>query len=140
MESLVKRRLGEIMRFFRLSFFLIITVALISGCEMLNSTNSDQATLDALREAGSDLSKVHPFDFYFYHNEQLGAQHICAELRDIGFQVIVRAGAIEGEWLCLASLGMVPSIDKLNELNSDFNELINRHGGEYDGWETIVIP
>jgi hypothetical protein len=68
MESLVKRRLGEIMRFFRLSFFLIITVALISGCEMLNSTNSDQATLDALREAGSDLSKVHPFDFYFYHN------------------------------------------------------------------------
>jgi hypothetical protein len=160
MESLVKRRLGEIMRFFRLSFFLIITVALISGCEMLNSTNSDQATLDALREAGSDLSKVHPFEatldalreagsdlskvhpfeFYFYHNEQLGAQHICAELRDIGFQVIVRAGAIEGEWLCLASLGMVPSIDKLNELNSDFNELINRHGGEYDGWETIVIP
>jgi hypothetical protein len=79
-------------------------------------------------------------DFYFYHDEQLGAQQLCAELRELGFQVTVRPGAIEGEWLCLATLSMVPSIDRLTDLNSDFNGLIEQYGGEYDGWETIVIP
>ena len=83
--------------------FLVLIDVVISGCGMLSNTASDQATLDALQEAGSDLSKVHPFDFYFYHNEQLGAQKICAALRDQGFQVTVRSGAIEGEWMCLAS-------------------------------------
>ena len=128
------------MRFFGFLFILILGLVLITGCGLLDSTNFDQATLNALQEAGSDLSKVHPFDFYFYHNEQLGAQQLCAELRDSGFQVTVRAGAIEGEWLCLATLNMVPSIDRLTELNSDFNGLIDQYGGEYDGWETIVIP
>lgn len=128
------------MRFFRFLFFLIMGLALVTSCGILNSGNSDQSTLDALQEAGSDLSKVHPFDFYFYHDEQLGAQQLCTELREMGFQVTVRAGTIEGEWLCLATLSMVPSIDRLTELNSDFNGLIDQYGGEYDGWETIVIP
>jgi hypothetical protein len=123
-----------------LLLFIIIVGVLMSGCGLLDSGASDQATLDALLEAGSDLSKVHPFDFYFYHDEQLGAQQLCAALRDQGFQVSVRSGAIEGEWLCLASQNMVPSNDRLTKLSSVFNELIDQYGGEYDGWETIVIP
>lgn len=125
-----------------LILLLLITFVgvLISGCGILDSGASDQMTLDTLREAGSDLSKVHPFDFYFYHDEQLGAQQLCAALRDQGFQVTVRSGAIEGEWLCLASQSMVPSIIRLIKLNSVFDELIDQYGGEYDGWETIVIP
>ena len=119
-------------------FFLLSVV--LSGCSMLPSTASDQATLDALQEAGSDLSKVHPFDFYFYHDEQQGAQQLCAALQDLGFEVSVRTGAIEGEWLCLASQSMVPSNDRLTKLNSVFNELVDQYGGEYDGWETVVIP
>lgn len=113
---------------------------LISGCGLLNSGSSDQATLDALQEAGSDLSKIHPFNFYLYHPEQLGAQQLCASLRDKGFQVTVRRGAIEEEWLCQATLNMVPSIEKLTKLNTVFNGLIDQYGGEYDGWETIVVP
>jgi hypothetical protein len=113
---------------------------LISGCGLLNSGSSDQATLDALQEAGSELSKIHPFNLYLYHPEQLGAQQLCASLRDKGFQVTVRRGAIEEKRLCQATLNMVPSIEKLTELNTVFNGLIDQYGGEYDGWETIVVP
>jgi hypothetical protein len=128
------------MHFIKVSLSVLTVILFITGCGLLNSGASDQATLDALQEAGSDLSKVHPFDFYFYHDEQLGAQQLCAALRDQGFQVTVRSGAIEGEWLCLATLNIVPSMDKLSELNTVFSEIIELYGGEYDGWETIVLP
>ena len=119
---------------------LLIVLAFVCGCSLINLVESDQAALDSLREAGSDFSRIHPFDFYLYHPEKSGAEQICAQLRAEGFQVTVREGAIEGEWLCLATLSFIPSIDKLSELQGVFDELISQYGGEYDGWETIVIP
>lgn len=123
-------------------YFVILVfgfVILLSACEIINSFESDQTALDSLRDAGSDLLKVHPFDFYLYHENKAGAQRICAELEQSGFQVSVSEGAIQGEWLCLARLSFLPSVEKLSELSHIFEELINVHGGEYDGWETIVI-
>ncbi|MCJ7775930.1 MAG: ribonuclease E inhibitor RraB, partial [Desulfobulbaceae bacterium] len=73
-----------------------------SGCSLTNLSSSDQAALDSLLDAGSDLSKVHPFDFYIYHPDESGEVQICSQLRADGFQVTTREGAIEGEWLCLA--------------------------------------
>jgi len=60
-------------------------------------------------------------------------------LEQEGFQVSVQEGAIEGEWLCLARLNFIPSIEKLSELQVVFEDLITQFGGEYDGWETKVI-
>jgi hypothetical protein len=57
-----------------------------------------------------------------------------------GFLVSVQEGATEGDWLCLARLKFIPSIEKLSELQVVFEDLIAKFGGEYDGWETIVIP
>ena len=114
-------------------------VILLSACDIFNVSESDQAALDSLRASGSDLSKIHPFDFYPYHENNAGAQRICTELEQSGFQVSVSEGAIQGEWLCLARLSILPSAEKLSELSHVFEELINAHGGEYDGWETIVI-
>jgi hypothetical protein len=111
----------------------------LSACDILNLSKQDQATLESLRDAGSDFSKAHPFDFFLYHENKAGAQRICAELEQDGFQVSVTEGAIQGEWLCLARLSFLPSVEKLSELRHVFEELINSYGGEYDGWETIVI-
>lgn len=119
---------------------LLLVAVLAGGCGILNSADSDQAALDSLHEAGSDFTEVHPFDFYLYHPDQSGAEQICVQLRAQGFQVAVREGAVPGEWLCLASLSFIPSSDKLSELQDVFEALINQYGGEYDGWETIVIP
>ena len=114
-------------------------LALLSACDMLSLSETDQEALDSLSDAGSDLTKAHPFDFYIYHNNRAGAQRICADLDTKGFQASVQEGAIEGEWLCLARLSFVPSIEKLTEVDQLFEEIIVKYGGEYDGWETIVI-
>jgi regulator of RNase E activity RraB len=125
----------------RIGRYLILLILLVAttGCSLFNFANSDQAALDSLLEAGSDFSKLHPFDFYVYHNEKSGAERICADLADEGFQVVVREGAVAGEWLCLASISFIPSIEKLSEFQIVFEELIDQYGGEYDGWETIVV-
>ena len=112
---------------------------LLAACINLSLEQSDQAALESLREAGSDLSKPHPFDFYLYHSNKAGAQQLCGELDKMGFQVNVREGALENEWLCLARQNFIPSENELAELSQVFEELISTYGGEYDGWETIVI-
>ena len=119
--------------------FLVIA-ALVCGWNIFKFSDSDQAALDSLLEAGSDFTKIRPFDFYLYHPEASGAEQICAQLRSKGFQAAVREGAVESEWLCLASLDFLPSTEKLSELQSLFDDLISQNGGEYDGWETILIP
>jgi len=119
---------------------LLLIVVLTIGCSIISLAGSDQATLDSLRDAGSDFTKVHPFDFYLYHPEESGAEQICGQLRAQDFEIAVREGAVEGQWLCLASLSFIPSIEKLSELQGVFDDLISQYGGEYDGWETIVIP
>jgi hypothetical protein len=106
---------------------------------MLSLSETDKEALDSLRDAGSDLTKAHPFEFYIYHNNKADAQLICADLKQDGFQASVREDAIEDEWLCLTRLSFVPSIEKLAELDLLFEEIITKYGGEYDGWETIVI-
>jgi hypothetical protein len=118
----------------------LLLAAFGSACGLLGGANSDQATLDQLSKAGSDLSKPHPFDFYLYHPEQSGAEQLCNALYADGFQVNVRESATSGDWLCLASYTMLPTIENLTELNALFSELIDQHGGEYDGWETMVLP
>lgn len=123
----------------KILLFFSILVTILSACDSLRLYETDQAALDSLKEAGSDLTKPHPFDFYLYHNNKAGAQRLCGELNRMDFRVVVQEGALEGEWLCLASLEIVPSIEKLDELSQMFEGLIDSYGGDYDGWETIVI-
>ncbi len=123
----------------RLIAILVLVALITTGCSILNLNQSDAAALDSLREAGSDMSKPHPFDFYLYHAEKAGAQFLCAELEQEGFDASVLEGAIEGEWLCLAKSTFVPSIERLSDFQRLFEDLINTYGGEYDGWETVVI-
>jgi hypothetical protein len=127
------------MKWLRILLSITLLTILINSCSLLSLTDSDQAAFESLRDAGSDMSQVHPFDFYLYHPDETGAVQLCTQLQVDGFSVIVREGALEGEWLCMASLSFIPSIDKLAELEDKFESLILQFGGEYDGWETIVI-
>jgi hypothetical protein len=120
--------------------YMLLAAITVSGCSLIDGGSTDQATLDQLRDAGSDLSKPHPFDFYLYHAEQSGAEQLCTALSTDGFQVSVRESAAGGEWLCLASFTMLPTIENLTELDARFSRLIDQYGGEYDGWETMVLP
>ena len=121
-------------------FVLALIIVIISGCANLDLAGTDEEALESLREVGSDFSQVHPFDFYLYHPDEEGAESICNELAAHGFQIAVREGALGGEWLCFASFRMLPSIDNLTQFELLFEEITGVYGGEYDGWETIIIP
>jgi len=123
----------------RVILLIVVLTILSTACSTTGADQSDQEALDILKEAGSDFSQIHPFDFYLYHDNKAGAQRIFAELNQDGFQVSVQEGAIEGEWLCLARLSFLPSIEKISEIDKVVEELIRDYGGGYDGWETIVI-
>ena len=119
---------------------ILLLFVLISGCGLTGNGNKDQAVLDQLRDAGSDLAKPHPFHFYLYHPDAGGAEQLCSALRTDGFHVRITESAGGSDWLCLASFTMLPTIENLTELQARFEVLMDQYGGEYDGWETIVIP
>jgi len=131
---------SEVMKQHRYLICMLLATIVVGGCGLIGGSSSDQATLDQLSEAGSDLSRPHPFDFYLYHPEQSGAELLCSALISEGFEVSIGESATGGDWLCLASLTMLPTIENLTELGTTFTRLIDQYGGEYDGWETIVLP
>jgi hypothetical protein len=102
--------------------------------------DDDKRALDLLRNSGSDMSQVHPFDFFLYHQDEMGARILCNHLEVEGFLVSVRESESYNEWLCLASLSFIPSIESLRDHQALINSIVEEFGGEYDGWETIVIP
>jgi hypothetical protein len=116
---------------------LLLFLVLVSSCGLTSSTDSDEAALESLSRAGSDLSQPHPFDFYLYHRDQSTAQQMCNRLLEEGFSISLREGAVGENWLCLASREFVPSIDTLSVIQDRLAGLAETYAGEYDGWETL---
>jgi hypothetical protein len=99
----------------------------------------DSQALNALRDAGSDLSKPHLIEFYLYFPAQTDANDVAVQLREEGLDVTVRLGADDVNWLVLAQRTMVPEQRLLQEFRSKFEALADSLGGEYDGWEAMVV-
>jgi hypothetical protein len=92
-----------------------------------------------LKRTGSDVSKPHRFDFYFYLPTEARAKAIAQELQTHGLSTRVRPGAKGPSWLCLASATVIPNAPTLKELGGLFITLSNKHGGEFDGWEAELV-
>jgi hypothetical protein len=99
----------------------------------------DSQALNALRDAGSDLSKPHPIEFYLYFPAQTDADDVAVRLREEGFNVTVRLGADDVNWLVLAQKTLIPEQRLLLDLRSRFEALADSLSGEYDGWEAMVV-
>jgi hypothetical protein len=102
------------------------------------SADGDLDVIDQLREAGSDLSRQHPVDFYLYFPGKEAAEASAARISVDGFTTVVRSGADGTSWLCLASKWMVPELAAIHEIRARFERLASSLGGEYDGWETQI--
>jgi len=120
--------------------FLIICIILQTGCGRHNETMTpDEQAIAQLKQAGSDLSKPHPVEFYLYLPTKESAENVGAALSSKRFSVEVRPAAIGNMWLCLAKRDMVPEASTLVSARRMLTELATKFGGEYDGWEAEVV-
>lgn len=99
----------------------------------------DATTLRELTDAGSDLSQPHEVEFYLYFAHQQTARSVGESLSGEGFAVTVERSEQGSDWLCLATLAMVPTLPELHALRRRFTALAEGHGGAYDGWGATVV-
>ncbi|MGN6280351.1 ribonuclease E inhibitor RraB [Frateuria sp.] len=109
------------------------------GQQASASPANDDAVIEQLRLAGSDLSKPHPIDFYLYAPTQESVERIARVLSNKGFKVKVEQAATGTDWLALATKEVVPTSAALADLRRDLTALALREHGDYDGWEAPVV-
>jgi len=103
------------------------------------TVDGDLVVISQLRQAGSDLSKPHPIEFFLYLPSEQAALRVAERVREAGFRAKVDMGADGNNWLCLAAEDMVPEHRALIEVRARFEKLASDFGGEYDGWGTAVV-
>jgi len=125
---------------------LVLLIALVGGALTIwlrgrsqPRVDGDLAVIQQLANAGSDLSKPHPIEFFLYFPSEQLAQSAAAQVRQAGFQAKVELGAEKKNWLCLATKSLVPAHAALVAIRAQFEELASNLGGEYDGWGTPVV-
>jgi len=91
-----------------------------------------------LERVKSNLSKTHDFDFYLYFPTPYEAKQASIELLLEGLTCEIKPGATDNNWLCLASIQLVPEAEELAQMESTFDKIARAHHGEYDGWESNI--
>lgn len=107
----------------------------------INTDAADQATLDQLRTAGSNLAKPTEIRHYLYVPNQKVANLAAKDLSSQGYTVTVETSADPQpgqEWLDLATRTVLPRMEYLRASRASFAALAAKYGGVYDGWEAAV--
>jgi hypothetical protein len=101
----------------------------------------DSRIIDRLRKAGSNPFKDHDVDFFFGLPNENAAQAVNAELERSGFAVDVKAVPENPNYpySLHARKSMRLTVPDMRELSRHFTELVQQHGGRYDGWAADVV-
>ena len=91
--------------------------------------------LQQLTESGLDIGQSHEFGFYLYLPTELAAKQAAIKLNEREFTAQVRPGAKGDDWLCLATITIVPKTAAPSEIGDLFDQVAAELGGEFDGWE-----
>jgi hypothetical protein len=111
----------------------------VEADQTMNDAEADQQFLNQLREAGSDLSKPHPLEFYLYFPAEEAAHRAAERIADDGFSVEVKKAAQGSAWMCYVTKRMAPKRAEITAIGKRFRSLAREFGGEYDGWATEVV-
>lgn len=86
------------------------------------------------------LLATYAFDFYFYTDQQSGAQQFAQRLDDCAFQATVERSPINPtRWLALVKTNMDVSHETLVGVSRNFIKAMAGIDVEYDGWEAGSI-
>ena len=96
----------------------------------------DLEILETLEEHGADLSEPHEVRVHLYFPSEAEAEAAGEELTEAGYDVVAFESAGEEEpWHIRAARDLRVDRDNVAGFRSHFEDLAERHGGEFDGWE-----
>ena len=97
----------------------------------------DLMVLDQLMKSGADLTASRHVIYYSYAPSKEAAQAMESEAAEVGWKAEVREPLPDfpGQWGVVCDRDAVTSPDFVREADDFFQELADRHGAEYDGWE-----
>jgi len=99
----------------------------------------DAQVIAQLRQAGSDVSKPHPIEFFLYVPTREAAERLALKVRGMNFDANVAPAAKGSDWAVLATKSMIPVERELVQLRKTFVALAAAEQGTYDGWGTEVV-
>jgi hypothetical protein len=100
----------------------------------------DLAVLGSLVNSGADLTQSRHVVYYSYASSEAVAQAMGREAEKDHWTAEVRDPLPEfpGRWAVVCEKYAVTSPDFVRDADNFFQELADRHGAEYDGWEASV--
>lgn len=98
--------------------------------------SQDDRRTALLAEAGEGRQRG--FRHYIYVPDRTKAEALATKLRQDGFEVEVRMGADDVNWLVLVHSTLMPGESEIDRVCDQLASFANGIGGEYDGWEADV--
>lgn len=98
----------------------------------------DALALAQLESNGSDLSKLHEFDFTLRFATQKAAERSTLMLEGLAFSTRVTRGKTDAEWLVHAVKRLYPVESDLIGLRDKLDDIARQHKGVYLGWRAKV--
>lgn len=124
---------------------LIVLVLVIAGVLIYSrlggsaNLSLDGQVIHQLEKAGSNISKAHDIEFFFYFPTLEAAERIATVLTSQGFTAKAQPAAKGNDFVVLATKSMIPSDTELAALRKKFNTISAAEKGEYDGWGSPVV-
>lgn len=103
-------------------------------------TDDDRAVIEALRQAGADLTQPRDVRHYLYVPDQRIAEFLVPHLREIGFGVETSPAAEGDTWLVLVSGIAMVTEEEIADARATLEGLAAKVRGTYDGWEAAATP
>jgi hypothetical protein len=100
--------------------------------------SKDALALMQLEKSGSDLSKLHQFDFLLRFPTQKAAERSTLMLAGLAFATQVEPGKSDDEWLVHAIKRLYPVESDLIGLREKLDDIARQHKGAYLGWKAKV--
>jgi len=134
------KALGErnLMKF---KILILLASLMIVGCNKPDNKNlsPDGQVILQLKNAGSNLSKEHPVEFFIYAPNKDAAEKIATRIESDGFKSKIEKSESDQSWMVFAVKDMIPNEQKLVKIRANLEQVASSLGGEYDGWGTPIV-
>jgi hypothetical protein len=121
------------------SGLLAIIAATGAAVATAQQGSPDKASLDQLAGTGSDLSKLHRFEFLLKLPTQKAAERAASKMDVLAFETNVERGKSDTEWLVHGGKRLYPIESDLNGLRDKLNAIAAQEHGSYEGWKAKAI-